>query len=80
MYTIIKEPCGAEILQKKLQKPLTNEIICGKIEIPRMGFIFLCLFLNSAGGSLPIKTHNSVDEGGNNAHMGKKIGGAESES
>lgn len=27
-----------------------------------------------------LKNHNPVDEGGNNAHMGKKIGGAESES
>ena len=45
-----------------------------------MGLIFLCLFLNGAQERSRIKTHNSVDEGGNNAHQGKKIGGAESES
>ncbi len=45
-----------------------------------MGLIFLCLFLNGAQERSRIKTHNSVDEGGNNAHTGKKIGGAESES
>ena len=45
-----------------------------------MGFIFLCLFFSGRGKYSRIKTHNSVDEGGNNAHQGKKIGGAESES
>ena len=64
--------------EKNFKKPLTSRDICGIMVIPRMGLIFLCLFIDTV--EPPFKPAIPRPREAIMPATGKKIGGAESES